>query len=90
MGPYPSWQEGAGLGPVCRGFESHRAHISKAPYAVSAYGAFEVSSGAQPRSSRTTGISARKAWPRWEMAFFSAGVSSAQVRDSPRGWRTGS
>ena len=44
---------------------------------------------AQPSNSRTTGASARKAWPRWLMAFFSSGVSSAQVRVSPWGWRIG-
>lgn len=43
-----------------------------------------------PTSSRTTGTSARKASPRWLMAFFSSAVSSAQVRDSPSGWRIGS
>lgn len=44
----------------------------------------------QPNSSRTTGTSARKAFPRWLIAFFSAAVSSAQVRVSPSGWRIGS
>ena len=44
----------------------------------------------QPSSSRTTGTSARNAFPRWLIAFFSAGVISAQVRVSPSGWRIGS
>lgn len=44
----------------------------------------------QPNSSRTTGTSARNALPRWLIAFFSAAVSSAQVRVAPSGWRIGS
>ncbi len=47
-------------------------------------------SGAQPNSSRTTGTSARNALPRWLIAFFSDGVSSAQVTSWPSGWRIGS
>jgi hypothetical protein len=49
--------------------------------------AFGVS---QPNSSRTTGTNPRNAFPRWLIAFFSSGVSSAQVRVSPSGWRIGS
>jgi len=42
------------------------------------------------RARAIAGTSARNAWPRWLMAFFSAGLSSAQVRASPSGTSTGS
>lgn len=60
---------------------------SKARLACSVSRAFDVS---QPSNSRTTGTSARNAFPRWLIAFFSGAVSSAQVRVSPSGWRIGS
>lgn len=43
-----------------------------------------------PTNSPTTPASSLKAFPRWLIAFFSAAVSSAQVRVSPRGCRIGS
>src|SRR5690606_17118584 len=42
------------------------------------------------RTCATCGASARNALPRWLIAFFSAGVSSAHVRCSPSGTSTGS
>jgi len=42
------------------------------------------------RTRATTGASARNACPRWLMAFFSAGLSSAHVRVSPSGTSAGS
>lgn len=44
----------------------------------------------QPNNSRTAGTSPRNAFPRWLIAFFSSGESSAHVRFSPSGWRIGS
>ena len=42
--------------------------------------------GYLPDSASTiAGSSARKACPRWLMAFFSSGLSSAQLRSSPLG-----
>jgi hypothetical protein len=50
-----------------------------------------VRAGHQPPSARVTaGTSARNACPRWLIAFFSSGASSAHVRVSPSGTRTGS
>ena len=44
----------------------------------------------QPSSSRTCGTRARNALPRWEIAFFSSGDSSAECRVSPSTTRIGS
>ncbi len=48
--------------------------------------------GAQPirRVRAITGTSASNAWPRWLRASFSSGSSSAEVRVSPSGTKTGS
>ena len=54
-------------------------------------GAPDGGGGYLPDSASTiAGSSARNACPRWLMAFFSSGLSSAQLRSSPLGCSTGS